>query len=256
MRLSRIIPVLFPLFVVGKPQVPLVRISGETTCLGVAITRHHVITTKQCMTNRDSVMIDMVGKTGRRSRGSLLLWDHPNLAVLGLERGLSGGGGLDLGVPQPGSVIVKGEGQQLPCNLNFKANLVQCEELIVQGSLVLQESNLVGLLGTNGSFYSINSFSSSLSDVVGEDLAKRSKAGGRGILRCRPSEKLAVQMLVASHSRIKTGKSMTSFSSGEVMLQDDSRKLSTELTKVIEDLKSEIAGKSKTNLLYVFAGKK
>ena len=62
----------------------------------------------------------MVGKTGRRSRGSLLLWDHPDLAVLGLERGLSGGGGLDLGVPRAGSVLVKGEGQQLPCNLTSK----------------------------------------------------------------------------------------------------------------------------------------
>ena len=186
-------------------------------------------------------MIEMVGKTGRRTRGSLLPWDHPSLALIGLERGLTGGGGLDLGQPVPGSVVVKGDGQELVCSLDPKGVLIQCEETVTEGSLVLVKNDLIGLMGTGGSFHSIHSFLSSLSRVVGEDLAKKSQAGGRGIFRCRPSEKLAVQMLVASHGREKVDKSEEV--EEELMLRDDTRQLSSELTKVIQDLKSEIAGK-------------
>ena len=187
------------------------------------------------------MMIEVVGKTGRRTRGSVLAWDHPNLTLLELERGLTGGGGLDLGQPVPGSVVVKGDGQQLACNLDPKATLIQCEEMVKEGSLVLMRNDLIGLAGSEGSFYSIHSFLPSLSRVVGEDLAKKSQTGGRGILRCRASEKLAVQMLVASHGREKADKSVEV--DEELMLRDDTRQLSSELTKVIQDLKSEIAGK-------------
>ena len=240
--------VLFPLFVAGRPQLPLVRLIGETPCLGAAITRHHVITPKHCLASRSSVMIGVVGKTGRRTRGSVLAWEHPSLALLGLERGLTGGGGLDLGQPIPGSVVVKGDGQELACILDPKATLIQCEAIVMEGSLVLVRNDLVGLVGTEGSFYSIHSFLSSLSRVVGEDLAKKSQAGGKGIFRCRPSEKLAVQMLVSSHGREKADKSTSGNGSEEeaaeeLMLRDDTRQLSSELTKVIQDLKSEIAGK-------------
>ena len=240
MRRSASILLLLPLFVAGRPQLPLVRLIGETACLGAAITRHHVITPKHCMASRSSVMIEVVGKTGRRTRGSVLAWDHPSLALLGLERGLSGGGGLDLGHPVPGSVVVKGDGQELACSLDPKATLIQCEEIVMEGSLVLVRNDLIGLVGTEGSFYSIHLFLSSLSRVVGEDLARKSQAGGRGILRCRTSEKLAVQMLVASHGREKADKSEEV--EEELMLRDDTRQLSSELTKVIQDLKSEIAG--------------
>ena len=243
MRSSASLLILFPLFVAGRPQLPLVRLIGETTCLGAAITRHHVITPKHCMDSRSSVMIEVVGKTGRRTRGSVMAWDHPDLTLLGLERGLTGGGGLDLGQPVPGSVVVKGDGQQLACSLDPKATLIQCEEIVKEGSLVLMRNDLIGLVGSEGSFYSIHSFLPSLSRVVGEDLAKKSQAGGRGIFRCRPSEKLAVQMLVASHGREKTDKSTTGEVEEELMLRDDTRQLSSELTKVIQDLKSEIAGK-------------
>ena len=194
------------------------------------------------------MMIEVVGKTGRRTRGSVLAWDHPNLTLLELERGLTGGGSLDLGQPVPGSVVVKGDGQQLACNLDPKATLIQCEEMVKEGSLVLMRNDLIGLAGSEGSFYSIHSFLPSLSRVVGEDLAKKSQAGVRGILRCRPSEKLALQMLVASHGKKKEAdKSTTGNPSVEVgeelMLRDETRQLSSELTKVIQDLKSEIAGK-------------
>ena len=246
-RMRRAAPILllFPLFVVGKPHLPLVRLVGETKCLGAAITRHHVITPKHCMASKSSVMLELVGKTGRRTRGSVLAWDHPNLALLGMGRGLTGGGGVDLGQPVPGNVVIKGDGHELACSLDSQAALIQCEEIVTEGSLVMIRNDLIGLVGTEGSFYSIHSFLSSLSQVVGEDLAKRSQASSKGILRCRSSEKLAVQMLVASHGGDKTTPSNRTLEvKEELMLSDETRQLSSELTKVIQDLKSEIAGES------------
>ena len=52
-------------------------------------------------------------------------------------------------------------------------------------------------------------------------------------------------MLVASHGGDKTTPSNRTLEvKEELMLSDETRQLSSELTKVIQDLKSEIAGES------------
>ena len=132
-----------------------------------------------------------------------------------------------------------GEEGQLSCTLAAKGP-VQCNPgaKLLPGSGVLDSrGHLLGVLGPSLSLEALAPVLASLGLAVGSDLASRHQGGGRGLLKCRGSDSLALALVLGSHQGIQTGPGEE-----ERMQGDDTRDVSKELTEVIGELKAEVAG--------------
>ena len=219
----------------------LVTLLGEAPCMGVALTRHHVLTVQSCLGGRAEVRVQLAGRPGKTVQGGRLGWQHPRLALVGLARGLTGAGGLIIGEAKLGApLVVQGEGGQVRCSLGG-GGLLQCGPgtVLAPGSPVLgPQGHLVGLVGSDLGLEALQLLMKALGQAVGGDLASRHRQGERGLLKCRKTESLALDLLLTSYVEAAGGQEDRPEDRLEQMQGDAGE----DLSGVVQELKMELAG--------------
>jgi hypothetical protein len=213
------------------PRGPLAQSPAPPTCLGVALTRHHVLTTHACLAaGGPGPRVRLADRPRKVVRGAALPWPHPALALVGLDRGLGGGAGLQVAGVGPGEgLTVRGPAGEVGCSLGQVGVLACGEGEVEVGAMVTgPEGGLVGLVGPGRALEPVAPALESLGRAVAADLASRHRAGGRAVLRCRSSDSLAAQLLLASHV-------------AERMQGDGAQPSAAEMGEVVRELKEEVA---------------
>ena len=242
---------LLPALLHSSPLPPGVRIVGEE-CMGVALTRYHLLTPSSCLGGRSRVEVEVVGRR-RVSSGSLLPWHHPSLSLVGMDRVLAGGGGWQVGAVVEGEqVLVRGEQGEVPCPLGDGGELECGEEQVeVGGAVVGEQGQLVGVVVRGLALAPLGPSLRALKVSVAADLRARHRAGARAVLKCRRSEALALQALleevqgvqgVGRMEGLEEVQRVQEVQGVEVMLRDGTPDLASELSEVVRELKEELAG--------------
>ena len=226
----------------------LVTLLGEAPCPGVALTRHHILTVQSCVRGRGEVRVQLAGRPGKTVQGVRLGWQHPSLVLVGLARGLTGAAGVVIGEAQLGApLVVQREGGQARCSLGG-GGLLQCGPgtVLAPGSPVLgPQGHLVGLVGPDLSLEALQSVMKALGQAIGGDLASRYREGEPGLLKCRKTESLALELLLTSYVGAGGGEEAR-LEVGMEQMQGDAGE---DLSGVVQELKMELAGARRVVIL-------
>ena len=178
---------------------------NSSTCGGVALTRHHVLASRACISVQSkSIKVELQqGKVYSRSATLIQIpeLDKTAVTLLSLGEPILSGGGVTVGDFKTGEVKVRQGKVDIPCQLQDALQLVCDIPLVAPGSgwpVFGANGKLLGFVANNLMLDPIKEQMSIIGDAIAADFAKRFSNGEKRIFKCKRTETQALEYLLVT----------------------------------------------------------